>query len=150
MAFASGCGSSGNVSHKELLSVYHASDLIVNPSLSESFGISVVEGMACGIPVVGTRVGGMCETILSGTTGVLVEPEAPRQLAGALASILADPAKARRMGAEGRERAVQCYSWQARAERLAALYESLAGDRSEVRAVGRTVAPEMRARGQAG
>lgn len=133
----------GNVSHKELRSVYHASDLVVNPSLSESFGISVVEGMACGIPVVGTRVGGMCETILSGTTGVLVEPESPRELARAMASILVDPATARRMGAQGRERAVQCYSWQARAGRLAALYESLGG-------IGRTVDPEMRARMRAG
>jgi glycosyltransferase involved in cell wall biosynthesis len=140
----------GNVSHKELLSVYHASDLVVNPSLSESFGISVVEGMACGIPVVGTRVGGMCETILSGTTGVLVEPEAPRQLAGALASILVDPARAQRMGAAGRERAVQCYSWQARAQRLAALYGTLAAGHAETRAAGRAVAPELRARVQTG
>ena len=51
----------GSVSHKDLLWVYQASDAIVNPSLSESFGISVVEGMACGIPVVGTRVGGIAK-----------------------------------------------------------------------------------------
>ncbi|HMQ94645.1 MAG TPA: glycosyltransferase family 4 protein [Amaricoccus sp.] len=135
----------GNVSHQELLSVYHAADLVVNPSLSESFGISVVEGMACGIPVVGTHVGGMCETIVSGTTGLLVEPEAPRQLAAALTAIIDDPAGAKRMGAEGRVRAVRAYSWKARADRLAALYRSLAGASPDVQ----PIAPELRARARA-
>lgn len=124
----------GSLAHKDLLSTYHASALVTNPSLSESFGISVVEGMACGIPVVGTRVGGMCETILDGTTGLLVDPDAPGQLADAIDAILADPARSRRMGAEGRRRAVTCYSWQARADRLATLYESLAESNAQAHA----------------
>ena len=70
----------GNVPHKDLVATYHEADIVVNPSLSESFGISVVEGMACGIPVVGTRVGGMCESIVAGSTGMLVEVDAPGEL----------------------------------------------------------------------
>ena len=54
----------GKVSHKELPDWYRAAKVIVNPSLSESFGISIVEGMASSIPVVGTKVGGMLETIV--------------------------------------------------------------------------------------
>ena len=136
----------GNVSHTELLSIYQASDLVVNPSLSESFGLSVVEGMACGLPVVGTRVGGMCETITSGSNGLLVDPETPHQLAEALAAILNDAGGSRAMGKAGRERAIQFYSWQERSARIAALYDSLTAVRTEQRGRGRATGPELSAR----
>jgi len=121
----------GNVPHKELVALYHSADVVVNPSLSESFGISVVEGMACGVPVVGTRIGGMCETIIHGTTGMLVEPDSPEDLAQALASILEDSDRARAMGRAGRERAVEHYSWGARAKRLMAVYDRVIGGRED-------------------
>jgi glycosyltransferase involved in cell wall biosynthesis len=115
----------GNVPHKDLVATYHEADIVVNPSLSESFGISVVEGMACGIPVVGTRVGGMCESILAGRTGMLVEMDAPGELAQALITMLEDTVRASEMGSEGRKRAVELYSWEARAERLKSVYQKL-------------------------
>ena len=118
----------GNISHKELVAAYQEADIVVNPSLSESFGISVVEAMACAVPVVGTRVGGMCESVLNGTTGILVEPDAPRELARAILSVLEDPTRMREMGIEGRKRAVALYSWGARAERLAGIYERLSAE----------------------
>lgn len=116
----------GNVTHADLVAMYQAVDVVVNPSLSESFGISVVEGMACGVPVVGTRIGGMCESIAHGSTGILVEAEAPGELARALVSVLGDPARAAAMGRAGRKRAVELYSWEARARRLLAVYDALA------------------------
>jgi glycosyltransferase involved in cell wall biosynthesis len=115
----------GNVPHKDLVSTYQNADVVANASLSESFGISVVEGMACGIPVVGTRVGGMCESIVNGHTGMLVEPERPSELAAALIHVLADQARAREMGRQGRARAVEQFSWKARADRLMAVYRRL-------------------------
>jgi glycosyltransferase involved in cell wall biosynthesis len=115
----------GNVPHKDLVATYQNADVVVNVSLSESFGISVVEGMACGKPVVGTRIGGMCESIVSGLTGMLVEPERPAELADALNFILSDRARAEDMGREGRGRAVKHFSWQARADRLMAVYRRL-------------------------
>ncbi len=118
----------GNVPHKELVATYQAADLIVNPSLSESFGISVVEGMACGKPVVGTRIGGMCESIVNGTTGVLVEAEEPAELAQALITVLEDPTRARNMGREGRKRAAEHFSWEARAKRLMNVYRSVVAE----------------------
>ena len=52
---------------------YQRADVLVNPSYSESFGLTPVEAMACEVPVVGTAVGGMKETIVDGVTGYLVQ-----------------------------------------------------------------------------
>lgn len=115
----------GPLPHHELVKAYQATDVVVNPSLSESFGISIVEGMACGKPVVGTKVGGMLETILDGETGLLTDPEKPEMLAKAIISVLSDREQALAMSRLGRERAVGHFSWKARAARLSGLYQKL-------------------------
>jgi len=115
----------GKVAHKELPAWYRAATVVVNPSLSESFGISIVEGMACGIPVVGTKVGGMLETIVDGETGLSVDAERPDLLADALLEVLGSPEKADTMGRHGRQRAVEGFSWRARADRLIATYRAI-------------------------
>jgi glycosyltransferase involved in cell wall biosynthesis len=112
--------------HQELIAAYQAADLVVNPSLSESFGISIVEGMASGVPVIGARIGGMRETVLNGETGLLVEPEEPEALAHAITAILGDPAIASTMGQKGRAQAVEKFSWRARAKRLLDVYRTVA------------------------
>jgi len=75
------------------------------PSSRESFGLSALEAMACGVPVVATKVGGLPELILEGETGMLVPPEDERAMADALLKILRDPELARRFGEAGRVRA---------------------------------------------
>jgi glycosyltransferase involved in cell wall biosynthesis len=115
----------GHVPHSELPARYRSSAVVVNPSLSESFGISMVEGMACGVPVVGTKVGGMLETVLDGHTGLLVEPERPDLLAEAVVSLLEDPERAARMGAKARVRVVERFSWRSRSDRLLAAYRKI-------------------------
>lgn len=115
----------GHVPHRELPDRYRASAVVVNPSLSESFGISMVEGMACGMPVVGTRVGGMLETVLDRETGLLVEPERADLLAEAVVSLLEDPGWAKQMAIKGRARAVELFSWRARSDRLLSAYRKL-------------------------
>ena len=115
----------GPVHHAGLVARYQRAALVVNPSLSESFGISVVEGMACGLPVVATQVGGMAETVVDGETGLLVEPEQPESLADAIVAVLTDRERARRMGRLGRARAVANYTWSARAGRLLDVYRTL-------------------------
>lgn len=116
----------GAVPHRELVDCYRRADLVVNPSLSESFGMSVVEAMACGIPVVASRVGGMQETMLEGQTGLLVEPENPDRLAASMNAILADRDRSSSMSVAGRERAVAQFSWAARARRVTDVYRRLA------------------------
>ena len=107
--------------HKEIVSYYQNANVVVNASLSETFGISIVEAMACGVPVVGTLVGGMLDTIVD-EVGRAVPAEDPVRLAEAICEILEDRAMANRMGACGRERAVTKFTWSARAERMLDIY----------------------------
>ena len=102
-----------------------ACDIAVLPSRIEATSIFGLEAMACGKPLVGTRVGGIPEVVDDGRTGVLVEPGNPEQMASAICDLLANPAKRHAMGTAARERAVAEFSWRAIAERTAALYESL-------------------------
>lgn len=79
--------------------------VFVSAARREGFGLSIVEAMASGIPVVSTDAGGPAEIIETGASGLLVPPEDPRALARAIGSLLKDPALAGRIGRAGRERA---------------------------------------------
>lgn len=80
------------------------------PSSRESFGLAALEAMACGVPVVATKVGGLPELILDGETGMLVPPEDERAMADALLKVLREPELARRLGEAGRVRAAAYFS----------------------------------------
>jgi len=116
----------GNVSHRDLLCRYQSADVVVNASLSESFGLSMIEAMATAVPVVATRVGGMLETVLDGETGLLVDAADPAALADATIKVLEDPKLACRLGRLGRSRAVETFSWRTRGDRLLAIYRQVA------------------------
>lgn len=83
--------------------VLTAFDVFALPTLREALGTVFIEAAAMGLPVIGTDVGGVPETMQAGVTGLLVPPGDPAALAGALESLLADPALRRRMGDAGRE-----------------------------------------------
>jgi starch synthase len=101
--------------------------VFVCPSLYEPLGIVNLEAMACGTAVVASRVGGIPEVVSDGETGLLVPPDDPGALAGALNSLLRDPGRAHAMGERGRERAIADFSWPAIAAQTVALYSELAG-----------------------
>jgi glycosyltransferase involved in cell wall biosynthesis len=100
----------GVVPYQDLPKAYAMASVLVNPSLSESFGMTVVEGMASGLPVIATKVGGQEELVADGTTGLLIDPEDPDQLADAIRRIRRDPEAAHLMGEAGRRQA-QAYDW---------------------------------------
>jgi alpha-maltose-1-phosphate synthase len=99
----------------------------VCPSVYEPLGIVNLEAMACGTPVVASRVGGIPEVVDDGRTGLLVDVDDDFEagLARALDSVVGDPEAARRMGEAGRERAVEEFGWDAVARRTVRLYEDI-------------------------
>ncbi|HKA23154.1 MAG TPA: glycosyltransferase family 4 protein [Blastocatellia bacterium] len=86
----------------ELISL---SDVVVLPSLAESFGFTLLEAMSLGKPVVGSTAGGIPEVVANGETGLLVRPGDRDALAGAICSLLGDPERSRVMGERGARRA---------------------------------------------
>ena len=99
------------------------------PSLYEPLGIVNLEAMACGTAVVASRTGGIPEVVADGETGLLVEPDDPEALAGALNTLLRDPERARAMGQAGRVRAETEFSWTAVAAQTADLYAKVMRNR---------------------
>jgi starch synthase len=99
----------------------------VCPSVYEPLGIVNLEAMACGTPVVASRVGGIPEVVDDGRTGLLVtvDDDFEASLARALDTVIGDPETARRMGEAGRERAVGEFGWDAVARRTVRLYEEI-------------------------
>jgi glycosyltransferase involved in cell wall biosynthesis len=94
-----------------LPSVYQDADLFVLPSHAESCGLALLEAMACGLPTVVTRVGGMVEHVEDGVHGLVVPPRAPEALAGALRRLIADPALRCAMGERAAGRIRAQYTW---------------------------------------
>ncbi len=102
----------GHIPHKNLPALYRSADVLVNPSLSEAFGMSLIEAMACGVPVIATRVGGMTEIVQHKKTGLLVDSGDVSALANAMKTILADEPALLEMGRAARARVEQCYTWE--------------------------------------
>ncbi|MGW0424282.1 glycogen synthase [Streptomyces sp. NPDC003015] len=111
----------------EVIQLLTHAAVFVCPSVYEPLGIVNLEAMACGTPVVASRVGGIPEVVDDGKTGLLVTVDDGFEtaLARALDSMIGDPATARRMGEAGRERAVQEFGWDAVARRTVRLYEEI-------------------------
>jgi glycosyltransferase involved in cell wall biosynthesis len=97
-------------------------DVFAHSSRWEGFGIVLLEAMLAGLPVVATRVSAVPEVVVDGETGLLVEPGDDAALGGALAQLVADPARARALGAAGLARARSTFSVARMTERTIELY----------------------------
>jgi len=103
---------------------YSAADVCVVPSHYESFGLVALEAMACGTPVIASRVGGLQTTVEDGVTGLLVPAGDVDALAESLKLILLDRELRARLGVNARQKA-QSYTWRSVADHVLRLYESL-------------------------
>jgi len=114
----------GAVPNVDMPPVYRAADISVLPSLAEATSISGLEAMATGLPLVGTRVGGIPAIIADGETGLLVAPRQPEEMAAALRRLMADQAMRERLGAAARKRVELEFSWPAIARQTLSVYEA--------------------------
>lgn len=117
----------GRRQRHELRRYYCAADVFVTTPWYEPFGITPLEAMACGAPVVGSAVGGIQYTVMQGVTGYLVPAHDPPALAERLAALQANPALARALGRAGIRRARSMFTWDRVATQLAAVLASLRG-----------------------
>jgi D-inositol-3-phosphate glycosyltransferase len=128
-AVAASCGVAsrvrflGGLRRSEVPPLIRSADVVACVPWYEPFGIVPVEAMACGVPVVGTGVGGLLDTVLHGRTGLLVPPRDPQAVADAVGHLLANPSLCRRMGQEGAARARQFYGWRQVAYSTIEVYE---------------------------
>ena len=115
----------GRVDQEELPVYYSAADVCVVPSFYESFGLAALESMACGTPVVASRVGGLSTIIQHGHTGYLKSWRCPEAFANSLEMITSSKSLLESMGQAARRRA-EGMGWDQVASAMAAHYQSLA------------------------
>jgi glycosyltransferase involved in cell wall biosynthesis len=116
----------GWVPNTELPPYYRAAAVSVIPSLEEGFGIPAAEAMGCEVAVVASDAGGLPEVVENGVTGLVVPRGDSTALAGAIGSLLADPARRIQMGQAGRARALRLFDWDRSAVQFEELYREVA------------------------
>jgi len=102
-----------------------ALDVVVVPSLSEASGLTAIEALALGVPVVASRVGGLPEVVVDGVTGLLVAPGDEAALARAVARLLDDPALARSLAEAGAQRVEERFALERMLDGYLRLYREL-------------------------
>ncbi|MED5619949.1 glycosyltransferase family 4 protein [Ideonella sp. BN130291] len=115
----------GRKQRHELRAYYCAANVFVTTPWYEPFGITPLEAMACGTPVIGSAVGGIQYSVVDGLTGYLVPPNDPQALAKHLTYLQAHPALSRALGLAGVRRAQSMFTWDQVATQLSATYRRL-------------------------
>jgi D-inositol-3-phosphate glycosyltransferase len=114
----------GSRRQRELPTYYAAADVVVMPSYSESFGMVALEAMACGRPVIASRVGGLAYLVQDGVTGYHVQEGNAKEMAERLAKMLRDEKMLERLGLAARAEAEK-YSWEKTASEVENLFSNL-------------------------
>jgi glycosyltransferase involved in cell wall biosynthesis len=110
---------------RDLPTIYGATDVFALTSRNEGTPVALIEAMAAGVPGVSTNVGGVADVISDESTGILVAPDAPAELAGAVTRLLADDHARREMGARARPAVLTRYDVKRLVSDIDALYKSL-------------------------
>ncbi len=116
---------SGRRNRNELKYYYSAAHVFISTPWYEPFGITPLESMACGTPVIGARVGGIKHTVAHGETGYLVPPKDPQAIADALFDLYRDPGKLQRFGENALRRVHAHFTWHKVSQSLAEFYEQV-------------------------
>lgn len=117
----------GGVPATDMPRWYRSADVLVAAPWQEQFELAPLEAMACGVPVIGTTVGGLTETVVDGLTGDLVPARDPRALGGALRRLVNDKVRRFAYATAALDRARQAYSWKRVAAQVGSVYSAVAG-----------------------
>jgi glycosyltransferase involved in cell wall biosynthesis len=118
--FIDGVTFTGALPESELIERYQNATVLVHPALYEAFGMTLVESMSCGTPVIATHVGGIPEVL--GDDGVFIKPGNVENTAKTIMKILGNEKKRSRMAIDGRKRAERLFSWETVSENLSRIY----------------------------
>jgi glycosyltransferase involved in cell wall biosynthesis len=114
---------SGSIGNHDLPAFYNAVDVVVLPSeLQESFGMILIEAMACGKPVIASNLPGVRSVVNDGEDGLLVEPGNVADLAAKIQQLIDDPQRRQEMGKRGRAKVERKYAWNAIGTKLEQTY----------------------------
>jgi glycosyltransferase involved in cell wall biosynthesis len=112
----------GFIENKELLPYYQKADIYILPSLLEATSISGLEAMSCGIPVIGSNIGGIPHIIEDGKTGILVPPKDSKSLANNILYLLNNSYLRKKMGFYARKKVLKEHTWEFVAKQVIDIY----------------------------
>ncbi|MEN6290582.1 MAG: glycosyltransferase family 4 protein, partial [Methanobacterium sp.] len=121
-----------NVSDKGLLTLYNSSDIFVLPSVvdsqgnTEGLGVVLLEAMACGIPVIGSDIGGIPDIIQDGVTGLLAPEKDVNGLSRSITTLIEDEDLRERIAFRGYDKVREKFSWEKVAENYLSIYNDIA------------------------
>lgn len=118
----------GRKKRDELKYYYSAADVFVTTPWYEPFGITPLESMACGTPVIGANVGGIKYSVIDGRTGFLVEPKNPEELANRIALLIKDPHLRLKLGKDALVHVNSLFKWENVAVKINKIYEAILED----------------------
>jgi glycosyltransferase involved in cell wall biosynthesis len=131
----------GAQSREQAVALFQATDVYCLPSHGEPFGMTAVEAMSCGLPVVGTDAGGLA-CLIDDAGGIRVPIGDLTELAAALATLLNDAGLRRRMGQHNRQRVLESMDWGCVIDRLEEIYADVVSEHYSERLT--TAVPQLR------
>jgi D-inositol-3-phosphate glycosyltransferase len=123
---------------------YSAANIFISTPWYEPFGITPLEAMACGTPVIGSNVGGIKYTVLDGKTGFLVPPNDPGALANRLAQLFTEPGLIKRLSHQAVRHVKECFAWETVVKQLEQVYEQVLESSEEKAAASEDNLPAAR------
>ncbi|MDP3962762.1 MAG: glycosyltransferase family 4 protein, partial [bacterium] len=115
----------GFVPHREMPIYLHASNIFIRPSLSEGFGISFIEAMAAGLPVIATPVGGIPDFLFDGRTGLFCKAEEPESIAEKVDVLMKDKELCESLVSNARAMVKEKYGWDLIADKMRGIFARL-------------------------
>ncbi|RKU66291.1 glycosyltransferase family 4 protein [Parabacteroides sp. AF17-3] len=115
----------GTVPNNQIPAVLNSFDVFVNCSITESFGVAIVEAMSCGLPVVATDAPGFKEVVDDRISGIILRDREPETMAIEIAKLLHDKKKCEEMGKNGRQKVLKEYDWEKNINTMENLFKSL-------------------------